>query len=379
MRGAAFDLELPVVGPSALACGAQLKNTVCVTKGRRAYVSPGTGDLAEYDNYALFCGQIADLLSGADVYPRIVAHDLHPDYISTRYARRLVRDDGESDRRLIAVQHHHAHIAACMAERGLTERVIGVALDGMGLGDDGALWGGEILSADLRAYRREAHFKQYRLLGGDQATLHPDRMAFSCLYDEFSGDDDAIAKVLPSLAPRERDILRRMAETGAHSPMTSSAGRLFDIVSAILGLCTTISREAEAAVKLQAAADSTVEGEYDFQLDGSVLDFGPMIKEIVVDMGRGEDKGKVSARFHNTVAAGVVSACEAVREAKGANSVVLSGGVFMNDFLRRRVVNGLDAGGFRVYFPETLGPGDRGLSLGQAAIAVAGTDQPPEH
>lgn len=372
MKGAAFDLDLPVDGPSVLGCGAEFKNTVCVTKGKRAFVSHNTGDLAEYANYALFCLRIDEILGATSVDPEIVAHDLHPDYVSTRHGWRLAGEKGVSGRRLVGVQHHHAHVAACMAEHGLTEPVIGVALDGMGLGDDGTLWGGEILFADLRTYSREIHFKPYRLPGGDQATLNPDRMAFSCLYEELGDDEETAARILPSLDSEMRRALKRMIEKGVRSPLTSSAGRLWDVVSAMLGLCTTNSSQAEAAVKLQAVADPDVDREYDYQVNGSVLDFGPMIREIVADIDQGTDKGNISARFHNTVAAAVVSACKAVRVARGTDGVVLTGGVFMNDLLRGRVIDGLSGGGFRVYYPGMFGPGDATLSLGQAVVALAG-------
>jgi len=375
LKGTAFDLDLPVEGPSVLGCGAEFKNTVCVTRGKRAFVSEHTGDLAEYANYELFCLRIDELLEATAVDPEIVAHDLHPDYVSTRHGRRLAAEKRAPGRRLVGVQHHHAHVAACMAEHGLTEPVIGVALDGMGLGDDGTLWGGEIMFADLRTYSREIHFKQYCLPGGDQATLNPDRMAFSCLYEEFGDDDNTVARILPSLESGTRQTLKRMLKKGVRSPVTSSAGRLFDVVSAMLGICTTISREAEAAVKLQAAADPDVHRSYDCRVNGSVLDFGPMIREIVTEIDNGTDKGKISARFHNTVALGVISACTAVREARGADDVVLTGGVFMNDLLRGRVIDGLRRRGFRVYYPEMLGPGDAALSLGQAAVALAGAEK----
>ncbi|MFC1497991.1 hypothetical protein ACFLS1_05935 [Verrucomicrobiota bacterium] len=373
MKGAALDLDLPVDGPSVLGCGAELKNTVCVTKGMRAYISENTGDLAEYANYALFCLRIDEILETTSIDPEIVAHDLHPDYVSTRHGRRLAGEKCVSgQRRLVGVQHHHAHVAACMVEHGLTEPVIGVALDGMGLGDDGTLWGGEILFADLRTYSREIHFKQYRMPGGDQATLNPDRMAFSCLYEEFGDDDDTIARILPSLDSEMRRALSLMLKKGVRSPVTSSAGRLFDIISAMLGICTTISHEAEAAIKLQAAAAPDVYRRYNCRVNGSVLDFGQMIREIVADIDNGMDKGQISARFHNTIAAGVISACEAVREMRAVSDVVLTGGVFMNDLLRGRVIDGLRGCGFRVYYPDILGPGDAGLSLGQAAVALAG-------
>lgn len=359
------SIELPFDGPSVLGCGAELKNTFCVTRGRSAFVSQHIGDLTDYKSYEFFLESTEDLFRLLEVRPEIAAHDMHPGYLSTRYAR-------ESGlKKLEAVQHHHAHIAACMVEHNLCEQVIGVALDGMGMGDDGTVWGGEFLVADLTGYRRAFHFKQYRMPGGDQATLNPERMAFSCLLSELDGDEAVTARVLPGIDGEMRGVLRRMIEKGLHSPMTSSAGRLFDAVSAMLGLCRRISYEGQAAIRLQTVAADSVDSAYPFSLDNGVLSFGPMIREIVLDIEKGVDKGRISAMFHNTVALGVGAVCEEIRSQEGIKRIVLSGGVFQNELLLKLVAEKLRERGFDVYSHFLLPPNDACLALGQAAVAMA--------
>jgi len=220
-------IELPVSGPCVLACGPESKNTFCLTKGESAFVSLEMGDLTEAGTYQKYVEAIAKASERLGVVPEIAACDLHPDYVPTRYARQL--DDVSVE----PVQHHHAHIAACMVEHGLQTEVIGIAFDGMGYGDDGTMWGGEFLLCDLRHSRRCAHLKQYVMPGGDSATLYPERMAFSYLVSE---QQEAIESLLPGIDTKTGKVLRRMIEGGIRAPYTSSAGRLFDAVSAMLGV-----------------------------------------------------------------------------------------------------------------------------------------------
>jgi len=349
-----------------LATGAELKNTICVTSGKTAYLSPDLGDLSEYGSYGQFLETIEALPRLVGVEPSIVAHDLHPDYHGTRYAGECGIPQKEP------VQHHHAHIAACMAEHGLSGPVTGVALDGMGMGDDGTMWGGEVFVADLISCRRAYHFKPYRLPGGDEATKNPERMAFSCLVAEGM-DDDTAARVLPGIDAVTGRLMRRMLEGDVRSPWTSSAGRLFDAVSAMLGLCRTISYEAEAAIRLQQSAVATVEDVYPFTIEDGVLDFGPMIREIVSGILAGGDVAVAARMFHNTLAAATLSACRAIRSEEGIGTVVFGGGVFQNSLLLDLVSNALREESFEVYTPRRLPPTDSALSLGQAVIALART------
>jgi hydrogenase maturation protein HypF len=358
-------IRLPVEGPSVIGCGAELKNVFCVTRGMTAICSQHIGDLADYRAYRFFVEAVDDMVRLLEIEPEIVAHDLHPDYMSTRYALHVPVD------RKVAVQHHHAHIAACMAEHGLTEQVIGVAFDGAGLGDDGTVWGGEFLVADLSEYRRAMFLKRYRLPGGDAATLYPDRMALSYLMTDLDADVGETGRILPGMDETRRVALARMIDNGIHSPWTSSAGRLFDAVSAMLGLCTSISYEGQAAIRLQAAATRDVGEAYGFDIDGQAVDFGPMIREIVGDIEGGVGKASIAGKFHFTLACAASSACEMIRAQTRIRKVVLSGGVFQNDFLLQLLCDRLEAAGFEVYSHFLMPPNDACVGLGQAAVALA--------
>jgi hydrogenase maturation protein HypF len=253
--------------------------------------------------------------------------------------------------------------------------VIGVALDGTGFGPDGTVWGGEFLVADFEGYERAGHLKQYAMPGGDEAVVHPPRMALSYLRDEIEDWAAASADVLPGLRDSERNVLATMISKGVNAPLTSSAGRLFDAVSAMLGLCDEISYEGQAAIRLQTAA---VRGEgrcYPFTIDTQggprVLSFGPMVGEILKDMRAGRDIADISASFHETVAAGVAALCDQVRDASGISTVCVSGGVFQNALLLSLVTGKLNRREYRVHAHHVVPPNDGGIALGQAAIALA--------
>ena len=356
-------VELPHESPSVLAAGSEGSNTFCITKGAKAYVSWDTGDIATEDGRLFYKNSVNDLSGLLDTNPTILAHDLHPDYISTRYCMELGVDE------LVPVQHHHAHMAACMAENGLTDKVIGVTLDGLGLGTDGTLWGGEFLLGDMSDYDRPVHFKQYPLPGGDSATLHPERMAFSCLLSEYGSSEKIPSGLLPGLTIDQRATLEKMIEKDVRSPLTSSAGRLFDAVSAITGFIGKVKSQGEAAIRLQSIAKSD-DGSYGFEIEDGVLSFGPMLRQIAEEVVAGQDVGIVSGRFHNTLALASVAACEKIRGDSGVSEVVLSGGVFYNALLKDKLTEQLSAAGFIVHNHECLPPGDTCLSLGQAAVAT---------
>ena len=365
------SVALPVAGPAVLACGAELKNTFCITRGEQAFISQHIGDLVEHPAYPFFEEAVADWLQLLRVTPEWIAHDLHPDYLSTRFAQRF------DDRRRVAVQHHHAHIASCMAEHGFRERVIGVALDGAGLGTDGTVWGGEFLVADLCDFERWAHLKAYRLPGGDEAVRHPDRMAFGALVTEMGEDVavEAAKRLLPAIPEPHRRVLADMVARGVRSPLTSSAGRLFDAVSALLGLCHEVSYEGQAAIRLQAVAKVDVRDGYVFELERStrpwVLSPSRMFRELLDDIRSGVDIGVVSARFHRGVASGAAAVCAAIREETGLCDVMLSGGVFQNHLLLAWLTASLKLAGFRVHSHRVVPPNDGGIALGQAAVALA--------
>jgi len=281
----------------------------------------------------------------------------------------------------VAVQHHHAHVAACMAEHGLTDRVIGVALDGAGYGPDGTVWGGEFLIADLRDFRRAARLAPLAMPGGDAATRQPARMALAVLHAWLRPRPNGPEGLPPPafyteyLPAAEAAALWTLLDRQLRCPLTSSAGRLFDAVAALLGLGSPVTYEGQAAIRLESLAEGDDAPPYAFDLTTSndpwELSFAPAVREIVSDLARGEDRRRIAARFHRSVAAGVAATCAALREREGIESVALSGGVFQNRRLLRALRHDLEAARFRVYGHHVVPPNDGGIALGQAAIALA--------
>lgn len=371
------EIELPLDGPCVLAVGADLKNTFCVTRGASALISQHVGDLEEFSANQFHREAIEDLQRTYALTPEVIACDMHPDYHSTRLAQKLPG-------KLIAVQHHHAHIASCMAENGLSEPVIGVALDGTGYGPDGTVWGGEFLVADLRHYRRVAHFKQVPMPGGDEAARHPARMALAYLVEEYGPDAPELSVLESALSAQKIRTLADIAAQRLHSPMTSSAGRLFDAVAALAGIHEPVSYEGQAAMRLQAIAAPEAEA-YPFAVrpksdargqragDGALhlVHFGPMIRQVVEDLRAGRDKRIIAGRFHRTMAEAVAAACAATREREKLNIVALSGGVFQNSLLLEMTLDALARHGFHAHIHTQVPPNDGGLCLGQAAVALA--------
>lgn len=374
-RGLVPDpIGLPWSAPAILACGADLKSSIALTRADQVFLSQHIGDLEDYAAARFFRETIADFSALLGVRPSIVAHDLHPDYHSTRYALSAEAPPGQR----LAVQHHHAHIAAGMLEHRLLAPLIGVALDGTGYGPDGSIWGGEFMVADLRSYRRLAHFKNYRLPGGAAAIQHPQRMAFSILLSEGL---EAPPALLPELDTVQRAQLRALLLQGQHAPLSSSAGRLFDAVAALLGLGAEVSYEARAAIRLQSLADPRVVASYPFALldeppDGWVLSFGASLRALLADRLAGQRPAVIAAKFHNSVAAGVLAVCQRIRAVEGLQQVLLTGGVFQNDLLLELVRRSLRAAGFQVYSHSRVPPNDGGIALGQAAVALASVAQP---
>ena len=347
------SLGLPVAAARhVLACGAELKSTFCVAKGARAWVGHHIGDLQNYETLRSFVAGVAHFEALFAVEPEVVAHDLHPEYLSTKVA--LERSDVD----LVGVQHHHAHLAACLAEHGETGPALGAIYDGTGYGTDGTVWGGELLRGDLRGFERVGSLFAVRMPGGEAAIRQPWRMA--CAWTQAAGVEAPAA-----LAARPGwDEVSALARTGLASPLTSSVGRLFDAVAALCGLRSEITYEGQAAIELEAACDAAERGAYPF--DPS-LDARPTVAAIVDDIARGTDAGVIAARFHNALAA---ATARALLE-HGADTVVLSGGVFANRHLLSRTRALLGEAGVRVLVPERLPPGDGGISYGQAAIAAA--------
>jgi hydrogenase maturation protein HypF len=353
-----------------LACGAELKSTFCVAKGRHAFVSHHIGDLENYETLRSFTEGIEHFRRLFDVEPELVAHDLHPEYLSTKYALEL---EGVE---LLGVQHHHAHVAACLADNGEAGPVIGVAFDGLGYGTDGTIWGGEWLAADLLGFERLGHLDPLPLPGGTAAIREPWRMAAAYLEAAFGGEVPDDLGVVARNRARWSQVLS-LARSGVASPPTSSAGRLFDAVAAILDVRDAINYEGQAAIELEQLADPLERGAYAARIDGDRpfrLTGADLVRAAVEDLRAGTPPGGIAARFHNGVAGMIVAGCSLARETTGLETVALSGGVFQNLLLLRRTVAGLEARGFRVLVHGRVPPNDGGISLGQAAVAGA-TDQ----
>lgn len=360
---------LPLEGPSVLACGGDLKNTFALTRGRHAWLSQHIGDLSEYAAYSAYQEQITDWQRLLAIKPQCVAHDMHPEYHSTRHAQTL----GACQ---LPVQHHHAHIAAVMAEHGLEGTVIGVACDGSGYGPDHTIWGGEFLIATYREYSRAGQLKSYRLPGGEQGILHPARMGLSCLWAEFGPEcEKHLHGLFPSLSPDARAALLQLLRSDYPWPQTSSTGRLFDAVAAFLGIDEPITYEGQAAVRLQTLAGREDGLPYPFLIDKIAgrrrLSFASMFAELLSALRRGEPRPRLAARFHRTLAAAIARVCAEIGEENRLDRVVLGGGVFQNELLLAMVREELARFKLQVFHPQQIPANDGGLALGQAAVAVA--------
>jgi len=354
-------IALPFAGEPVLAVGGELKSTVCLTRGADAFVSQHLGSLSHPATHALFEETIAKLSRLHDLSPARIAHDLHPDYRSTRWAlaQPLPR---------VAVQHHHAHIAACLAEHGRVDRVLGVAFDGTGCGPAGELWGGEFLVADLAGFRRAGHLRALRLAGGEAAIREPWRVAAAALVD--AGEPlDRLARI----DARRLAAARRLLDIDALAPPATSAGRWFDAVAALLAVRDEISYEGQAAVELEALAADADAPPLPFAVsdrDPFVIDLRPAVRALVAAVAAGAPRAALAASFHETLAAAVAAACRRVRLRERLATVALSGGCFQNARLTARCLARLAADGFEVLVHRRVPPNDGGLSLGQAAVAA---------
>jgi hydrogenase maturation protein HypF len=408
-----IDLGRPVA--EILACGAELKNTLCLTRDHHAIISQHIGDLSNYETLQFFQETLDNLRKLFRIEPRIVAHDLHPLYATTRYAASLAGVE------TVGVQHHHAHIASCMADNGIRGPVIGVAMDGTGYGTDGAIWGSEFMLADFGGFERRAHLRYVPLAGGDAAVRQPWRSALSYLRDAFGGElprelsarggseapawaeSEAAPASAGSEAPasaagaggrprmvrptqttggslfeavpkRSLDTVETMLSRGLGTVPTSSCGRLFDAVASIIGVRHEITFEAEAAIDLEMLAGAERGGmnAYPFAIaddDPMQIDVRPMIREIVDDVLHGASRERIASRFHITLAAIIDEVCRRIRRRDGVNRVCLSGGSFQNMVLVHRTVGALRRSGFELFLHSRVPPNDGGISLGQAVIA----------
>lgn len=361
-------IHVPLATRPVLAVGGEMKNTFCLTRGGEAFLSQHWGDMSHFKNYQKFLEALPRFKKMLAVEPEIIAHDLHPDYQTTRWALQqqgFVR---------VAVQHHHAHMASCMAENGLTGEVLGLICDGTGWGTDGAVWGGEVLCGGYREFSRLGHLRYVPLPGGDLTVRKPYRMAFVYLWEALGEQAvDIAGRFLPDLGPDERALLITQIKRGPGSVPTSSCGRLFDAVSAFLGICTVNRYEGQAAAELEAAAGKLADRPYKYEVRKEngvwVMDVLPMWKQLVRDMELGEPVPHMAARFHRTLVCMMLEVLDQVGKETGLNRVVLSGGVFHNQLLLVELRQLLEAKGYTVYEQCLIPPGDGGISLGQALVA----------
>jgi hydrogenase maturation protein HypF len=363
-------LPLPVAADRhVLACGAELKNTFCVAKGDHAWVGHHIGDLENWETLNSFREGIEHFQRLFAVEAAVIAHDLHPEYLSTKYAL-----EREADAH-IGVQHHHAHLAACLAEHGRQGPAVGAIFDGTGYGEDGAIWGGELLFGDLRGYERVGHLWPVPMPGGEAAIREPWRMARAWLEVAVGEQPELPLTLVGTVDARAWDAVGAVLRSGVASPITSSAGRLFDAVSALAGICSQVNYEGQAAIELEAACDPEERAAYPmplFQRGGRlVLDARATVRALAADLESGVGSAAVAARFHNSLGDATTRACAVLARRRGCPAVVLAGGTFQNRRLIEHVARSLRAGGYEVLVPERLPPGDGGISYGQAAVAAA--------
>lgn len=374
---APYPIFFPTNALPILAVGAELKNTFCITRDRYAFISQHIGDLENYETYRSFIAGIQHFEKVFRSQPKIIAYDLHPDYLSTKYA---LERAGTEDIRCIGVQHHHAHIASCMIENQIhsNEVVIGVSFDGTGYGSDGAIWGGEFLLSDYISYQRVAHLAYRPLPGGDTAIHKPARIALAYLWHAGVNYDEFFPSV-NFLSEQEIQAIQYQLENGLNTPQTSSMGRLFDAVAAIIGVRQEINYEAQAAIELEAIASTNKTDRYQFgythngnpENNGPILiDPDPVIHSIIKDMKSNVSTSDISARFHEGTAHMVAEMCCRLRETYSINIVVLSGGVWQNLTLLKKTLMRLKDKGFSPYLHHQVPPNDGGISLGQAVIAA---------
>jgi hydrogenase maturation protein HypF len=373
---APFPVYLASNAPPLLAVGGELKNTICITRERYAFLSHHIGNLENVETYQSFLNGITHYESLFRVKPEAIAYDLHPNYLATHYALERAENEGLPS---FGVQHHHAHIASCMAENSIPDGqpVIGVAFDGTGYGEDGSIWGGEFMLVDYRGFKRISHLKYIPLPGGDTAIRKPARIALSYLWANGLDWDPEIQPVA-ALCAEERSILKSQLIHKINTPLTSSMGRLFDAIASICGVQQVVNYEAQAAIELEALVDPDESGVYQFTLnpgqnpssEASQIDLSLLVEAVIGDLNTAVSITKISARFHNTLARMVFELSKQIRKDYDINHVVLSGGVWQNMTLLQHTYDLLAAENFKVYIHHQVPTNDGGLALGQAVVAI---------
>ena len=371
---APFPVPMPWTMPPLLAGGAELKNTFCLTNGQQAFLSHHVGDLENFETLQAFEDGIVHFQRLFRIEPQAFAYDLHPNYLASRYIQKRAQEESLP---AFGVQHHHAHVAACMAENGFggDRPVIGVSFDGAGYGEDGAIWGGEILIANYDGFERPFHLSYVPLPGGDKAIKEPWRMALAWLdaagieWDEsLPAINDPTTRSNPSQELTQ--VVRHQIRSGINSPPTSSIGRLFDAVSSLAGIRHTVNYEGQAAIEMEAIVDPDERAAYPLILNGDQIDATPLIHEVVHDLRAGRNKAIIAARFHNGLAQMVVDVCSQLRLSHGLSEVILSGGVWQNMTLLIQSVDLLRKQGFAVFLHHEVPANDGGIAIGQAAVAA---------
>lgn len=364
---------------AVLAVGGQSKSAFCFAKGGSAYLSDSEGDLSDLENFKRFEREIKKAQKKLKIRPGIIACDLHPEYTSTKYALRMTN----GERRTTKVQHHKAHVASCMADNDIRGNVIGVAFDGTGFGEDGNIWGGEFFVGPLKGLKRAGHLKYIPMPGAEASIKEPWRMAVSYMYSVYGKKYKTLKGLLRSFhslaMTKDSDMLCQMINKKINSPLTSSMGRLFDGVSALIGVCSFAKYEGEAAVELEKIIWATshkpqAKSKYKFKyIDENgviIINWEPVIKGIVKDMGEGMDKSEISMKFHNAVCDMIKDVCKLLKKKYKIKNVCMTGGVFQNKYLAIRVKPMLEKEGFNVYGHKNIPTHDGGIALGQAILAA---------
>ncbi|PLX33155.1 MAG: carbamoyltransferase HypF, partial [Ignavibacteria bacterium] len=375
---------LPDEGPTVIAAGAELKNTCCITKGRAAFLSQHIGDLENFETLGFFEESLTHLVKIFEATPVAVAHDLHPDYLGTQWAKGHLGSEAQTrfaDLPRIAVQHHHAHLVSCLAENGTDEPAIGIILDGTGYGTDGTIWGGEFLTGNSAGFERAGHFAQLAMPGANKAVSEPWRMAYACLRAAFGDEaESAFPEWTSRRTEKEVEAVRFALDGDVNAPLTSSCGRLFDAVSSLIDLHDAVRFEAQAAIALEFAADENDAEPYTVDIAAGtniaeaaekpiILSFVPAIREIVQDMRDRKSAQHIASRFHATVIEGCAETADRIAARTGIRHIALSGGVFQNALLLGGLRRALEQRQFTVYTHTQVPANDGGVALGQAVIA----------
>ncbi|NOZ45476.1 MAG: carbamoyltransferase HypF [Chlorobi bacterium] len=353
---------------SILAVGAELVNSFAIGKGNQAILSQYIGDLKNFETYEFYKETYHRFSKLFKFRPEIVACDLHPDYLSSQFAELLLIEN--KNLKIVKVQHHHAHIASVMLDNNLDEKIIGVSFDGIGLGTDNHIWGGEFLVTDLLDFERYSHFDYIPMPGGDKATKEPWRMAFSYLYSAFG--DDVFNLPLPlfeKIKKKNITSIKKMIDNKINAPLTSSAGRLFDAITGILGINLFSSFHAEAPMRLESIIKNKINSYYDFEFVNETISFSETIRQIVIDVENRKSNSEIAAKFHNTINRVIITKVNEISKQTGIKKVVLSGGTFQNKYITSKIETALAKENLKVYVPHSIPVNDQGIAIGQLAIA----------